>query len=401
MLLTKTLACVPLLCTAFSVALFADEPASKPTVADTDPLTPEAEAIVRELRDSLPKDSEAIAMLDDILLSSNLDAEDGWFPMAKSKTRFGWEYVRERFDSDENGKVLATEFPGSKEDFARLDRNDDNKITKADFDWSEHSLSMSPGMMMFFMADRDANGKLTRDEFLSFFEDFGGGDEGFLAIDDVKDRFEQPAAGAKAKRSDQPSRSTLITGLKNQELGSLQSGPKLDEVAPDFTLTTLDGQSVTLSKEIGDKPIVLIFGNFTCGPFRSQAGNIEKLYHRYRERAKFFLVYVREAHPSDGWWMTSNQRVGIDLTQPKADSDRRTIAQTCQKHLDLDIPFLVDGVDDGVGSTYSGMPNRLYLIDQSGRIAFKNGRGPFGFHPRQLEQALVLLSENPTTAVAQ
>jgi hypothetical protein len=37
------------------------------------------------------------------------------------------------------------------------------------------------------------------------------------------------------------------------------------------------------------------------------------------------------------------------------------------------------------------MPNRLYLIDRDGKVAFKNGRGPFGFHPRQLEQALVLL----------
>ena len=109
--------------------------------------------------------------------------------------------------------------------------------------------------------------------------------------------------------------------------------------------SSLDGEQITLSKEIGEKPIVLIFGNFTCGPFRSQSGNIEKLYHRYQDRAKFFLVYVREAHPSDGWWMMSNQRVGIDLS---------------------------------------------HLIDQNGRIAFKNGRGPFGFHPRQLEQALLL-----------
>ena len=89
--------------------------------------------------------------------------------------------------------------------------------------------------------------------------------------------------------------------------------------------------------------------------------------------------------------MQSNQRAGIDLKQPLDNGQRRVIAETCQKHLDLKIPFLVDTIDDQVGSTYSGMPNRLYLIDQQGRIAFKNGRGPFGFHPRQLEQALVLL----------
>jgi Iodothyronine deiodinase len=135
----------------------------------------------------------------------------------------------------------------------------------------------------------------------------------------------------------------------------------------------------------------LIFGNFTCGPFRSQSGNIEKLYLRYRDRAKFFLVYVREAHPSDGWWMLSNQRAGINLAQPSDQNGRREVAQKCQAHLDLSIPFLVDTIDDNVGAQYSGMPNRLYLIDQHGKVAFKNGRGPFGFHPRQLEQSLVLL----------
>ena len=392
---------VPLTCAAFTAFAFsgfalADEPAAKSIASQDDPLTPAAEAIVKELRDSLPNDSEAIAMLDGILNGSTLNSDDGWFKKAKSQTRFGWEHVRKRFDTDQDAKVVATEFTGSKEDFARLDRNEDNQLTEADFDWTKHSLAATPGFMMFFMADRDANGKLTRDEFLNMFEYLGADNEGYLAIDDLRERF-IPAPplpptppNDRMKRPDKPSRSTLVLGLKNQELGSLQPGPNLDEPAPDFTLMTLDGKQVTLSKEVGDKPIVLIFGNFTCGPFRSQSGNIEKLYHRYQDRAKFFLVYVREAHPSDGWWMMSNQRVGIDLTQPKSDSDRRSIAETCQKHLDIDIPFLVDGVDDAVGAVYSGMPNRLYLIDETGRIAFKNGRGPFGFHPRQLEQSLLL-----------
>ena len=372
-------------------------PGAKPTQAQDDALTPAAEAIVKELRDSLPKDSEAIAMLEGILEGSHLNAEDGWFKLSKSQNRFGWDYVRQRFDTDHDDKVIASEFTGSEDDFSRLDRNDDEKLTEADFDWSKHSLTVTPGFMMFFMADRDANGKLTREEFLNLFDQLGAREDGYLAIDDLREQFlppQPPPPGERenrAKRPDQPSRSTLITGLKNQELGSLQPGPNLDELAPDFSLTTLDGHPVTLSKEIGDKPIVLVFGNFTCGPFRSQAGNIEKLYERYQDRAKFFLVYVREAHPSDGWWMMSNQRAGIDLSQPKLDSDRRSIAKTCQKHLDIDMPFLVDGIDDAVGSVYSGMPNRLYLIDQTGRIAFKNGRGPFGFHPRQLEQSLVLL----------
>ena len=377
----------------------ADEPKTeKASAAAADELTTEAQATAAELRSSLSPDSEAIAMLNDILKGSNLGSKDGWFPLAKPQSRFDWDYVWNHYEANSDGAIQRNEFKGSDSDFERLDRDRDHKITEADFDWSKHSLTPSPAMMLFFMGDRDANGKLTKDEFTQLFDTFSGGKGDYLAIDELRDQFQQPPSNSEEPHPDQPSRSTLIMGLKNQEVGSLQPGPNVDEVAPDFTLSTPDGQPVTLSKEVGDKPIVLIFGNFTCGPFRSQAGNIEKLYQRYQDRAKFYLVYVREAHPSDGWWMISNQRAGIALPQPRSNAERKTVAATCQKHLDLAVPFLVDDLDDQVGSTYSGMPNRLYLIDQQGRIAFKNGRGPFGFHPRQLEQQLVLLlNAEPTS----
>ncbi len=331
-------------------------------------------------------------MLENILTGSKLGPEDGWFPIAKSQSRYDWKYVNQRYDADKDGSVTTKEFGGSEDDFKRLDRDGSGSLSESDWDWSKHSLSPSPGMSLFFMSDRDGNGKLTQDEFAQLFQNLAGESSEFIALDDVRDQFQPPArSGSDDKRPDRPSRSTLIAGLKNQEIGSLQAGPKLEEIAPDFTLKSLDGQDVTLSKVIGPKPVVLVFGNFTCGPFRSQAGNIEKLYERYKDRANFYLVYVREAHPSDGWWMQSNQRVGIDLAQPKDTAGRRSIAASCRERLKLDIPFLVDSVDDKVGARYSGMPNRLYLIDQQGKIAFKNGRGPFGFHPRQLEQALILL----------
>jgi hypothetical protein len=40
---------------------------------------------------------------------------------------------------------------------------------------------------------------------------------------------------------------------------------------------------------------------------------------------------------------------------------------------------------------YSGMPERLYVIDSRRRVAFKGARGPFGFRPGELEQALIML----------
>ena len=43
------------------------------------------------------------------------------------------------------------------------------------------------------------------------------------------------------------------------------------------------------------------------------------------------------------------------------------------------------------------MPSRLYLIDRDGKVAYKSGRGPFGFKPAELEQSLVLLLADQET----
>jgi hypothetical protein len=379
---------------AVSAGLADDKAAGDPSSAAAEnpqeELTPEAAQIVAALRESLPEDAEARLMLEDIVSGRQLGPGDGWFKVAHSQTRYPWDDVLDEYDVDADGTVAREEFRGSDEDFQRLDRNGDNALSDTDFDWSAHSLTPSPGLMLFFMADRDANGKVTRDEFAGLFDMLGSGSDEFLSLDELRNQL-QPPPDRREDRPDKPTRSTLVLGLARQEIGSLEPGPALDESAPDFTLKTLDSQEVSLAGQIGEKPVVLIFGNFTCGPFRSQAGNIEKLYERYQDRAKFFLIYVREAHPSDGWWMLSNQRVGVDLPQPTTDSERMSAAQSCRQHLDLDIPLLVDTIDDLVGAAYSGMPNRLYLIDRNGNVAFKSGRGPFGFHPRQLEQALVLL----------
>ena len=55
------------------------------------------------------------------------------------------------------------------------------------------------------------------------------------------------------------------------------------------------------------------------------------------------------------------------------------------------LPMLVDDIDDAVGKAYSSFPDRLYLIDRDGRVAYKGGRGPYGYKPRELEQTLILL----------
>jgi hypothetical protein len=105
---------------------------------------------------------------------------------------------------------------------------------------------------------------------------------------------------------------------------------------------------------------------------------------------QFLAVYVREAHPTDGWRMASNDKAGISIKQPKEKDERDGVARKCCKSLGITMPMVVDEMNDHVGHLYSGMPDRLYVIDRKGRVAYKSGRGPFGFLPGEMEQALIM-----------
>jgi Ca2+-binding EF-hand superfamily protein len=364
--------------------------------------------VAKALQESWPDRPEWVDMLADILQGSTMGPNSGWFRTAVTQTRFNWDSTRRTFDRDGDGRIDRREYPGPDADFARLDRDRDATLTEIDFDFSQQWMAPSPGTAWFSRADRDGNGKVTREEFDALFKAFDSGNQGFLSQTDLIDALSPMSRGAGrpgGTRPDAnrgggggPSKATLVRGLFNQEIGSLQPGPKLDEIAPDFTLKTNDGKGeITLSKLVGPKPIVLIFGNFTCGPFRSHSGNFDKLHQRYKDRATFVMVYVREAHPTDGWRMQSNDRIGVSPRQPRTYEERVEVAQTCGKLLDLGFPMLVDTIDDRVGAEYSGMPGRFYLIDRAGKVAFKNGRGPFGFKPAELEHSLILLLQQAAT----
>ena len=50
---------------------------------------------------------------------------------------------------------------------------------------------------------------------------------------------------------------------------------------------------------------------------------------RYVDKVAFFIVYIKEAHPEDGWALTYNQRAGIDIHEPQSLDERTEVATTC------------------------------------------------------------------------
>jgi hypothetical protein len=117
-------------------------------------------------------------------------------------------------------------------------------------------------------------------------------------------------------------------------------------------------------------------------------GALEALHGRHSDAVAFLIVYIKEAHPEDGWVLTYNRRAGIALRDPTSPAERAGAAESCALRMRTSIPTLVDGLDNAVARLYGGWPDRLYLVGRDGRIAFQGGEGPFGFRPELLERAI-------------
>jgi len=149
--------------------------------------------------------------------------------------------------------------------------------------------------------------------------------------------------------------------------------------APDFELPTVDGASRVRLSALRGKPVVLVFGSYTCPPFRKKMPDINGLYEKYRERAAFYFVYIEEAHSTDGWPSKTNAREGVLYARAQKIEDRVQAGETCWTKLKIPFPMLVDDLDDHVGRRYQAWPIRVYIVDKDGKIAFKTLPGPFGF----------------------
>lgn len=117
-------------------------------------------------------------------------------------------------------------------------------------------------------------------------------------------------------------------------------GLSIGQVAPDFSLTTLDGEPFTLSKLRG-KPVVLNFWATWCGPCRRELPALQAASERYGDQVAI---------------------IGVDQAEAAA---------TVQSYVDsLELTFAIPmDTDNAVGSTYGvrGLPT-TYFIDSQGVI---------------------------------
>lgn len=125
---------------------------------------------------------------------------------------------------------------------------------------------------------------------------------------------------------------------------------------------------------------------------------LKDLYKEYHEQVQFLMIYIREAHPKDGWWfgegiMSNIMKIrkvkpATDVYDPKTIEERRKVTRRCEKSLQYGIRTYVDEMDDPVSKAYAAKPTRLYLVDQDGKVVYAGGLGPYGFSPKELGVAI-------------
>jgi hypothetical protein len=100
------------------------------------------------------------------------------------------------------------------------------------------------------------------------------------------------------------------------------------------------------------------------------------------------FVYIAEAHSTDGWQLDANLDEDVLIAQHTSLDERVAAAHAGVARLGLTMPVLVDPMDDAVSEAFAAWPERIYVVDADGRMAFTGGPGPFEFDPDAAAAAL-------------
>ena len=118
---------------------------------------------------------------------------------------------------------------------------------------------------------------------------------------------------------------------------------------------------------------------------------LNEIYQAHKERIEFFLIYIHEAHPADGWQTPQNLYDAVIHDEPKSEDERAAVAGACRVDMGLELPMLLDGMDNATEEAYVSAPIRLYVIDGDGTITSNGAPGPQGYDLDQWEGAIEAL----------
>uniref|UniRef100_A0A3P8S5P1 Iodothyronine deiodinase n=1 Tax=Amphiprion percula TaxID=161767 RepID=A0A3P8S5P1_AMPPE len=108
----------------------------------------------------------------------------------------------------------------------------------------------------------------------------------------------------------------------------------------------------------------------------------KQLVKDFSDVADFLVVYIAEAHSTDGWAFTNN----IDINQHRSLEDRMSAAKILIQEDPL-CPVVVDDMSNITAIKYGALPERLYVL-HAGKVAYKGKEGPWGYSPPEVRSFL-------------
>ena len=137
----------------------------------------------------------------------------------------------------------------------------------------------------------------------------------------------------------------FTTGLLFQDLRFRNSGPRPGDPLPEFDLATIDGKRVTKKEILAERPLMLVFGSYTCPMTASSIPSLKRLHAEFGDRVAMVMLNVREAHP------------GTYYPQPETIEEKTEHARVLREHYDMPWTVAVDDVDGTLHRAIDAKPN--------------------------------------------
>lgn len=153
---------------------------------------------------------------------------------------------------------------------------------------------------------------------------------------------------------------SFTTRLMLADLRFGPGAPRPGDPFPDFDLTTLDGARLRSEDLLRRRPFVIVLGSLTCPMTAGAAGELRALHAALGGEVEFITVYTREAHP------------GELIPQPRELSQKIAHARQLAERDGYRWQVGVDDLDGTLHRRLDSKPNAAFVVDSSGRLAFRS-----------------------------
>jgi peroxiredoxin len=168
-------------------------------------------------------------------------------------------------------------------------------------------------------------------------------------------------ASNKATAYNRPS-FTREEARQTQDLVNFDFQPALHvgQMAPDFVVSDLSGNTVRLSDFRGKKHVVFEFGCITAPVFINDIVELNRLHAAFGQKdVQFLIIYAREAHAAENYLPHSSLEQKIRH------------ARDLQRLENVQFPVLVDSLEGDAHHLYGLRPSPVWIVSKEGRIVHK------------------------------